>query len=338
MCSAEVFESTWENAQISWEISTYVQHKISEGNLTLDMGIYASLFANDGKAYYSVEPRLIANMRVLRGFNVNFTATRMTQNIHLLSNESINLPNDLWVPATRKAKPQSAWQTSLGFNWNINKKLSYSAEGYYKKMKNLLAYRARIENPQIGTIVAKEWEDAIVQGEGESYGLETMFIKKGKKTNGQVSYTYSKTNRQFESLNDGVAFPYSYDRRHLIQVMLQQKLADHINLSANWTYGTGRPITLISTDIISFFQDNDAEIISDINGHRLPDFHQLNIGLDFHFKKKWGGHKLSLGLYNAYNNENAFFQYKDRYSTDDELTTIPYLPVLPSFSYSFYIR
>lgn len=333
-------DSTVIDPLSSSEFIVYFQNNMSVDNLSVDLGVYTSIFSSGDGAYVSIEPRLNVNYLVLPKLNLNFTATKMSQNIHLLSNEGISLPNDLWVPATKIAKPQYAWQTSLGLNWQIDKNISLSVEGYYKRLKNVIAYKERIENPQVSNIVVTDWESEIIQGKGNSYGLETMLQKKNGGTRGRISYTLSKATRQFDDLNDGIVFPYSYDRKHLIQAIIRQKISKKIDVSANWTYGTGRPITLISTSILSFFQDSDTEIISNINGHRLPDYHQLNIGFDFNFRKKWGGQTLSLGLYNAYNKQNAFFQYFEKFNgiTSDRLTTLTFLPVFPTFSYGIYFE
>ena len=66
----------------------------------------------------------------------------MQQNIHLLTNSSFGLPNDMWVPATETVPPQKSQQIVFGYHrfFSDNQKLetqSYetSIELYYKKIR-----------------------------------------------------------------------------------------------------------------------------------------------------------------------------------------------------------
>ncbi len=330
------------NNHYSNEIVFYAEDKIHVGKWFLQLGLYASTFESDSNnRYYALEPRVNVTYQYRPKLNFNFTATRMTQNIHLLSNEGVSLPNDLWVPATQNARPQSAWQTSLGMNWDFHSDWAFNTELYYKYLKNVIAFRERIENPQVTDIVVTDWEDEVIQGNGKGMGWESMIKKKSGNTNGWISYTLSKSNRRFPLLNDGNSFPYSYDRRHLIQVVFNQRIYEKLNFSANWVYGTGRPITLIATNTLSFFQNSESEIIGSINSYKLPDYHRLNIGFDFHFPKKWGGQKLSLGLYNAYNEVNVFYQYYQKEVGDESglvLNSVTFLPIFPTLGYSIYFN
>ena len=44
----------------------------------------------------------------------------MQQNIHLLTNSSYGLPNDIWVPATRDVPPEYSQQFVAGYNQSFN--------------------------------------------------------------------------------------------------------------------------------------------------------------------------------------------------------------------------
>ena len=45
------------------------------------------------------------------------------------------------MPVTRKLKPLISDQVSAGFYYNLMRSYSFSVEGYYKWMKNLLDYK-----------------------------------------------------------------------------------------------------------------------------------------------------------------------------------------------------
>lgn len=58
----------------------------------------------------------------------------MRQYIHLLTNETIGLPTDLWLPTTERVKPQDAWQAAIGTAKTLGKDYEFSVEVYYKEM------------------------------------------------------------------------------------------------------------------------------------------------------------------------------------------------------------
>ena len=70
----------------------------------------------------------------------------MTQFLHLLTNPSIGLPTDLWVPATDRIQPQQSQQVAIGYARRLPKGFQVTVEGYYKDMRNLIDYKdGRIE-------------------------------------------------------------------------------------------------------------------------------------------------------------------------------------------------
>ena len=57
-------------------------------------------------------------------------------------------------------------------------------------------------------------EAELVYGRGWAYGAEFLFRKNYGKLTGWLGYTWSKTMRQFDQINDGNPFPARQDRRH----------------------------------------------------------------------------------------------------------------------------
>ena len=55
---------------------------------------------------------------------------------------------------------------------------------------------------------------------------------------GWIGYTWSKTERKFLDLNNGVVFPAKYDRRHDLTVVASYKLNDRWTFGASFIYAT----------------------------------------------------------------------------------------------------
>ena len=192
------------------------------------------------KYYHSLQPRLSARYMINESWSMKASYAKMQQYIHLLTNNNIGLPTDLWVPATDKIRPQKSHQFAFGLAKTFTDMYRLSVEGYYKTMDNLIEYKDGASFMGANT----EWEDKVEMGKGWSYGGEVFFEKRLGKLTGWVGYTLSWTNRQFANINEGEIFPYKYDRRHDISVVLNYPINDKWDFSASWVYGTGTAHTL----------------------------------------------------------------------------------------------
>ncbi len=318
-------------------------------------GLHASGFAVEDRFYFSLEPRLFLRLLLTDAlaFKASYAYTR--QYIHLLTNSSVGLPTDLWLPATGRIRPQHARQAAAGLAWTFGGgAYEGSLEGYYKSMQNLIEYR---EGAAFTAGLDGDWQDRIEAGGGRSYGTEFLLQRKQGRTTGWAGYTLSWSNRRFEGLNAGRTFPYRYDRRHDVSVVLSHRLRPHIDLSATWVYGTGIAVTmpvaraLLGASSSSFFGAYMANLYGERNGFRMGAYHRLDLGISFTRPTRRGDHVLRLGVYNAYNRKNPFFIYFDEESGgfffDPEQGETYYragervarqvslFPVIPSVSYHF---
>lgn len=87
---------------------------------------------------------------------------------------------------------------------------------------------------------------------------------------------------------------------------------------------------------IAFIKMN--EYFKNRNSYRMPAYHRLDVGFNFHKQKKHGLRTWSLGAYNAYNHLNPTYltlpsglspMYKK------SLTQYSYFPTIPYIKYSF---
>jgi len=83
-----------------------------------NLGLHYSAFSVQGKFYNSLEPRASIRALLKEDVSVKASYTQMTQYIHLLSNNNISLPTDLWVPVTKRIIPMKSQQAALGVFYN----------------------------------------------------------------------------------------------------------------------------------------------------------------------------------------------------------------------------
>ena len=184
------------------------------------------------------------------------------------------------------------------------------------------------------------WEEKVNVGRGWSYGVEFLAQRTIGKFTGWVGYTWSKTERKFDrkgmEINKGEVFPARYDRTHDLSLTLQYRPIKLIDLSATFIYGTGACGTL-ATQIAP----NGESFITKRYNYRMPDYHRLDLGINFHFdrpKGRHGEHLLNISVYNAYNHQNPYYVYvgsDDKNFNKKELYQVSLFPILPSISYTF---
>ena len=302
--------------------------------LRLNLGLRGSLYAIQGKVYPSLEPRIGIRALVLQGFAFKAGYSYMSQYVHMLSNSSVSLPTDLWVPVTKQILPMRSMQVAAGINYDVSNQVELSVEGYYKRMINLIEYRDGASF--IGT--TQGWEEKVCMGDGWSYGVEFLAQRKTGKLTGWIGYTWSRSMRQFnregQTINFGKPFHAKYDREHDLSITLQYAVTKNIDLSTTFVYGTGTRATLGTQTYYDPLSQRTITYIPERNNYRMPDYHRLDIGATFHYPiqrhPEWQS-VWNVSIYNVYNNMNPFLLYQDA----GKMYKISIFPLLPSVSYSF---
>ena len=368
-------DTTTGNSQISaMEFAFYVEddYKITR-RWRANIGIHTSGFLVDQTFYKSIQPRISIRYLFPLQTAAKVSYSSMVQFIHLLANSGAQFPTDLWVPATKKIKPQESQQIALGIvkEWK-NNTYETSIEAYYKTMNNVIQYKSGASY----IALTESWENKVLAGNSTSYGIEFLIQKKKGKFTGWIGYTLSKTERVFEQLNNGKPFPYRYDRRHDISVVAQYQIKKGINISATWVLSTGNAITLpqeksqhyktVNTKGLSEYDliyhplvggvqptpefsdliastylftkydtKNSLFYYGSVNSYRIQSFHRMDININFTKKFKWGERTCSVGAYNLYNRANTFYISLE-YTPDNNPYFLQHslFPIIPYFNFS----
>lgn len=300
----------------------------------LNLGLRGSIYNSVGKTYPSIEPRVGLRVLITDDFSFKASYSYMTQYVHMLSSSNVTLPTDLWVPVTDKVPPMNSHQVAGGFFYQIPGIMDISLEGYYKQMNNVVEYRDGASYISIDG----DWQSKVAVGEGYSYGIELLLQRSIGKFTGWIGYTWSRSLRRFcregMVINNGNVFPAKYDREHDLSICLQYAPIKLIDVSATFIYGTGTCGTLPMQ-----VTPDGVPVVSSRNNYRMPDYHRMDVAINFHFDRKHrkdgtprsGEHQLNISCYNVYNNKNPYMIYIE----DDKLMKISIFPILPSIGYTF---
>lgn len=336
-------DTTFGSSELeSVERFLYIEDEVQlSDRIKANFGVHATALEVNGKYFPSLQPRAALNWKLRDGSALKFSYAQMQQFVHLLTNEGLSLPTDLWVPATDEVTPQLSTQYAAGWAKTFGE-IEVSIEGYYKAMDGLISYR---EGASFNNTFNSRWENQVTQGQGNAYGFEWLFQKKIGRTTGWVGYTLSWANRQFDEINSGNWFPYTYDRRHDASVVLMHRFSDRIDFSATWVYGTGRALTLPEATFRTFYPNSfttvpvdftglDVDVPSEKNAYRTSPYHRADVSLTFTKEKPAFSRSLIFSVYNVYNNLNPFFSLVEK-DIDDSLSIVEYgiFPIIPSIAW-----
>ena len=288
--------------------------------------------------YIGVEPRL----GLLYDFNskhsIKASYARTNQYLQLAQNSTVGTPLDIWFPASPNVKPQVSDQVAIGYFRNFRRNtIETSVEGYYKWMTNVVDFKDFAQ-----LLLNNKLEGEIRSGKAWSYGLEFLVRLNEEKINGWVSYTYSRTFRQIDEINNNTPYPAPYDKPNNISVVLNYVISKRFTVSANWVYATGAPVTFptgraqIGGKIIPIYSDR--------NQYRYQDYHRLDVSVSFFSKEKPGrkfNWDLNFSLYNAYNRHNTWSVNftQDNINPDVTYAEKVYLfGIIPSLTFNFHFN
>lgn len=288
-----------------------------------------------GSPFINFEPRISAKITVSETSSIKTSYNRMAQNLHLISNTNSPTPLDIWLPSNKYIKPLVVNQVAAGYFRNFyNNAYETSVEVYYKDMQNVLDYKDGAE-----LFLNEDLETELLTGTGYSYGLELMIKKQQREITGWASYTLAKSMREIPGINNGNPYPSTYDRTHDLSLVLNYDFNKKFSLSASWVFSTGNPVTY---PVAKYnVQGNTLFYYSDRNSRRIPDYHRLDLSLNYNFRKndkRKIKQALNVSLYNVYARRNAYSIYfrpnEDNPATVEATRLSIVGSVIPSVTYN----
>ena len=324
---AEIIVSVKNNI----ETAGYIQHELrGKGNWGLKYGLRASLWTSLGESfeytfnenglaadttyydvgeayhsYFQLEPRITTSYFLNDNSSIKFSYGRAVQNLHLITNSISPFTSfEVWLPSGPNIKPQLSDQLSLIYNYYLsNLGIDFSAESYYKLMRNQIDYE-----DHASTLLNPTIEGELLFGKVKAYGIELMAKKDEGRLRGIIGYTYSRAKSYYEQINGGRVYNAIFDKPHQVNANLYYDIGLRVTLGSNFTFTSGLPFS--SPTSFYTYDDIEVPVYNRKNNDRFPAYHRLDISAKFILNKDLTRnfrHSLTLSIYNVYARENPVF-------------------------------
>ena len=206
-------------------------------------------------------------------------------------------------PLNSGLRNERSRQVTLGVNRSLRPDIRLSVEGYYQALDQLVIRPSRTTRfaSNVGT--------------GYTAGVDLLLAKRlVGKWYGQITYSLQRSRRD-DNLGAG-SYDSDFNRPHILNTLFAYEFNDRWSLAGKWRFAAGRPTDafIVHEDV---FNDSSSlrfakEIIA-TNVDRLPNFHTLNLRLDY--RRRLG--RLSLitfvDVINVYGHKNVdAIQFQER--------------------------
>jgi hypothetical protein len=328
--------------QYSSLIAFYAKDEITfNNNWSADLGVRIPFFIKSNSHYTFIEPRATLKYSINDVTSIKAAYTEMNQFIHLVPSSTASLPTDIWINSSKYVKPQKSKQYAFGVFKNFyDNEIETSLEIYYKDMKNQVLFK---EGTQ--PLISNDINKLLVFGNGNSYGAEFFVKKNYGKIKGWVAYTLSKTTQQFDSLNYGNAFPFTYDKRHNLNIVASYERNQKWVFSAAFIFTSGASFTLPVGKVPVFsggtLYDGIYLDYTTKNNYKYRPYNRLDVSAIYHKDRKIFGKiyqsEWVFSIYNIYCRRNPYFIVlsTDPITKAPKATEISLLPIVPSVSFNF---
>lgn len=266
------------------------------------------------------------------------------QYFHVLEGMPSGWSQDLMFACDKSFPKESLKQYCVGVSGDfvVNNKhiIGYSAGYFNRKMEALTSFK---HTSHVFGLHDKIDKEDIIPGRGWSSGLELYLEARSQEFGASLSYTYSKSKRHFDALNNGKDFSFRFDKPHILNIS-----GDYIFKSSNkggiktehrLTIGvyiySGNLMTVNKGFYPSFRPGVSVYIpgdnymlddMSELNNFRLPTYFRIDAG--YTYSKSWGKNsfELTASIFNLLNRHNAY-QY---YYSDGMWKQLSILPIMPT--------
>ncbi len=293
-------------------------------------------YYHEGGDYTGLDPRLALVYHHSPEMRFKLAGGRYHQFVNLISAGDLLSFYDIWLPYDGTTDPTVMNQYVLGWEYDFHPEYEFTVETYYNDMERLLEFNQLIDE-------GDSFNDAFLEGEGQSYGIEFLLRKKSGRWTGWFGYSLAWSERRFPNsyLNEGDWYPPKWDRRNDFIGIAMYRLTDHWDISAQWRYNTGQGYTqgvAGYTEYLNVGLEYDDEygrsaLYGELNNYRYPADHRLDVSAVYNHKFFGLPAKLTLSVYNVYSRRAIWTRVREDGTNPIEFSEVKLLPILPLAGY-----
>jgi len=289
----------------------------------LDAGIRLTDIIAKDKNFIIPEPRLRISYNNGGIVSPHINYVRLSQADHSVEGSNAGLRTMLWLPVYKEFGPEISDVFSGGFQGHIDNNITWTLDVYYKNIKGMVDFK-----PGASFISDTSYIEMLDRVRGKAYGIETGLIKRKGKITGSISYTYSRSKREWGSPEGIIWIPSVADRPHTFNLSFKYYFKPATTFGLNWVYQSGAPAT------IYMHETSYGEFFETKNNIRYFGYHRLDLSFRKIIYKRKYSIFIDADIYNLYNRKNTFYFRK----TWDEAEQIYYFknislfPVMPSLT------
>ncbi|NQT96379.1 MAG: TonB-dependent receptor [Candidatus Marinimicrobia bacterium] len=267
-------------------LSFYLQDKIALGALLLKFGIRQARFQSASK--WRSEPRASFALK-LGNTTIKGAWGRYHQYIATMNTQDVEISQylDYYYPLIDKV-PLTSLHYILSMEGKFIRQLNYSLSAYFKELPVLYRFDY---NSSSASIFA--YNAGLEQGSGEAYGAEFLVRGNWKRLSGWTSYSWSRSTRNYPSIQAGKSFLFDGDQTHNLKAVLLFKLTDDITASTTIKITSGFPRTWETGNFNHYTYDPLANSVGVFPEPYTPDKNNVRyparVAWDIGWKKKLRG-------------------------------------------------
>lgn len=315
-------------------------------NVHISLGLAGYEYLTETKPYYSLEPR--GNIKVDLSNRIHWYASyySMNQHTHLLNNNSIGRPTDLWIPTTEKLFPEKTNQFSSGIQFQLLDQWNLNVEVYQKKMQNIFSYKKQksfIYNGTIsaGGILPSYWDELLDQGSGKMYGIELNSQVNLNKQKWNCNLVYARSMHDFPDDDKEGFTPAPNDMPVQVHIQYIAELRKHLHIQLQGSYHSGRPLQLAKAIYYYYAPLSPNQTIYYVDTEqflRSPYYLRLDAMVHLNIPGNRWNQLLSLGLMNVLNRKNTLYVKVENSTIDPSklsYSNVFVSGIIPMINYKF---
>ena len=306
-----------DRSEAGKQYSAYLQDRVTLlGRLVAIPGVRYSRFGRTGTGY--VEPRVSGNLQVAGGFRLKGAWGRNHQFANRIIREDVLRGNrEFWALSDGETVPVAAATHLVGGFGYETKSFLFDVEAFRNEQSGLTQFAPRFTPSD--TAEGIDYNEFFYHGDGTAKGVEVLLQKKFGQQTGWLSYTLSKAEQAFPSL-EASSFPADHDQRHELKAVDSLRRGKW-TFSGTWILATGRPYTeptgVEEVELPNGGPTIERVVVGAKNAARLPAYHRLDLAVNYDFELGPGKGTLGLTAFNVYDRQNVW--YKEFTSVEGEI-------------------